>query len=409
MSAATALAPSLKLRSVEGTIAWFAAGILLIGAVLWADHPPAIEMTDFSVTYIGARMVYEGRGAKLYDLAEQQSTKAALFTHAQPLIFEHPPFEALLLAPLGRLDYKTAYLIWGLLNVAVWLYLPYLLRPYAPSPRSDLAYLALWMSFPPLGIALYQGQSSLLLLLVFALAFICLKRGKEFRAGLWLGLGLFKFQFVLPLILIFLLRRKWKVFGGFAVAATALAVLSFVAAGLAGIMDYVRLMLNVAGHAHNFSYGKATDMATLQAFSNTVLGSFLSAPVIHFIVAVASAIMIVLAARQFQNGTPGAWFDRFFAVSIVVSLATGIHMFAHDISPLALSAFLVLPYLAASSARGWSLVIRVCIVLFWLPPLYFVAIARHELYLLFPLIAVLATAIAQIRLSHRPVLVRNVP
>ena len=409
MSAATALAPSVKLRSVEGTIAWFAAGILLIGAVLWADHPPAIEMTDFSVTYIGARMVYEGRGAKLYDLAEQQKTKHALFTRAQPLIFEHPPFEALLLAPFGALKYKTAYLIWGLLNVAVWLYLPYLLRPYAPSPQNDLAYLALWLLFPPLGIALYQGQSSLLLLLVFALAFISLKRGNQFRAGLWLGLGLFKFQFVLPLILIFLLRRKWKVFGGFAVVASALAVLSFVAVGFTGITDYVRLMLNVAGHAHNFSYGKASDMATLQAFSNTVLGSFLSAPVIHFIVAAGSAAMIVLAARKFRTDTNEPAFDQFFALSIVVALATGIHMFAHDMSPLALSAFLVMPCLAGSSHRGWSVVTWICIVLFWLPPLYLIAIGRHALYLLFPLLALLAIALAQTRESHRPAVVRGVP
>ena len=120
MSTTVGIGPIARVRSVELAIAWFAAAIVLFGAVLWAHHSTSIEMTDFSVTYIGARIVHEGRGSKLYDLAEQQQTKASLLTRAQPLIFEHPPFEALLLAPLGGLQYKAAYLSWGLLNVLVW-------------------------------------------------------------------------------------------------------------------------------------------------------------------------------------------------------------------------------------------------------------------------------------------------
>src|SRR6185369_8384454 len=161
----------------------------------------------------------------------------------------------------------------------------YLLRPYAPWPHSDLTYLVLWLLFPPLGIALYQGQSSLLLLLVFALAFVRLKQGREFTAGVWLGLGLFKFQFAIPLALIFLVRRKWNVIRGFMASAAALALLSFVAVGWQGLVGYVRLLLDVAGHPHDLSYGAAKDMATLQSFSNAVLGGLLTPAAIHFTVA----------------------------------------------------------------------------------------------------------------------------
>jgi hypothetical protein len=405
MSTAVGIGPVTRFRSVELAIAWFAAAVVLFGAVLWVDHSASIEMTDFSVTYIGARIVHEGRGSKLYDLAEQQQTKASLFTRAQPLIFEHPPFEALLLAPLGGLPYKTAYLIFGLLNAAVWLYLPYLLRPYAPSPHNEIAYLALWLLFPPLGIALYQGQSSLLLLLVFALAFVCLKQGHEFRAGLWLGLGLFKFQFAIPLALIFLLRRKWNFLGGFAASATALGILSFVAVGWQGMVGYVRLLLNVAGHPHNFSYGKASDMATLQAFCNVILGKVLNPATIHFIVAGVSVALLVLAARQWPRAEVShAGFDLFFATSIVVALVTGIHMFAHDLSPLALAIFLVLPHLNYH-ARWWRAVCLGCVALLWIPPVYFVVIARHELYLLF--LVLLSFIAAQVGLSRMSTLYQN--
>jgi len=167
----------------ENALALFGSAVLLVFVVFLADRPPTMEEADFSITYIGSRMVYLGMGPKLYDLAEQQRLKRLLVPNSLPLIYEHPPFEALLLAPLGALPYKTAYLIWGLINVAIWLMLPTLLRPYAPAPRDDLGYLVLWLLFAPLGVALFDGQSSLLLLLVYSSTFIQLRRGRDFRGA----------------------------------------------------------------------------------------------------------------------------------------------------------------------------------------------------------------------------------
>src|SRR5260370_24338733 len=177
-------------------------------------------------------MVYLGLGPKLLDLAEQQKLKRVLLPDAEPLIYEHPPFEALLLAPLGALPYKPACLIWGLINVAIWLMLTYLLRPYAPAPRDDLGYLALWLLFAPLGVALFEGQSSLLLVLLYVIAFIQLRSCRDFRAGAILGLALFKFQFVVPLAVIFLLQRQWRFMKVVFTIGTALGALSLVAAVL---------------------------------------------------------------------------------------------------------------------------------------------------------------------------------
>src|SRR5205085_1828607 len=147
-----------------------------------------VEKTDFSVTYIGAYILHHGNAPLLYDLGEQVRLRKTLYTRAEPLIFEHPPFEALILSPLAALPYRTAYLVWGLFNVAILLVLPYLIRPFAPFPKDMLGYLALWFLFAPLGVALYQGQSSIFLLLLYTLTFIGLKQGNDFRAGLLLGL-----------------------------------------------------------------------------------------------------------------------------------------------------------------------------------------------------------------------------
>jgi hypothetical protein len=98
--------------------------------------------------------------------------------------------------------------------------------------------------------------------LLFTTTFIELKHKNELRAGLWLGLGLFKFPFVLPFVLILLLRRKWRFVAGFSLMATLLAILSVVAVGRQGIVSYLRLLANIISHPANISLGSATDMAS---------------------------------------------------------------------------------------------------------------------------------------------------
>jgi hypothetical protein len=379
---------SPKRIEFENIVALFGCAILLISAVFWADRPPTMEKTDFSVTYIGSRMVYLGQGSKLYDLAEQRKLKQSLLKDAEPLIYEHPPFEALLLAPLGALPYKTAYLLWGLINVAVWLSLTRVLRPYAPVPRDELVYLALWLLFAPLGVALFQGQSSIFLLLVYVLTFIALKRGDDFRAGAILGLGLFKFQFILPFALIFLLRRQWRFMKGFVATAAGLGVLSLIAVGWRGIWSYIDLLKNVASHPDSLTYGAAGDMGTVQGFMHAVLGKVLGASAVSLLVAVISLALIGWSAwrwREPDHGQRqrGRTFDLMFAASVPVALVTGFHMFTHDLSPLLLAMLLVAAHFPGRDRPTLRWTLAAAMTLFWIPFLHFALLAWHCAYLWF--------------------------
>jgi hypothetical protein len=375
----------------ENIVALLGFAVLLVSVVFLADRPPINERTDFSVTYIGSRMVYLGLGPKLYDLAEQQKLKRLLLPDAQPLIYEHPPFEALFLAPLGALPYKTAYLIWGLINAAIWLLLPYLLRPYAPAPRDGLGYLALWLLFAPLGVTLFEGQSSLLLLLLYSIAFIQLRSGRDFRAGAIFGLALFKFQFVIPFALIFLLQRKWRFMKGFLATATALGVLSLVAVGWRGIISYIDLLLGIAAHPNNSSYGAVIGMATVQGFVHALLGDALGHTAVSVIVAGVSIFLILWIAWRWRKANLAAdprTFDLMFAAAIVVALVTGFHMFTPDLSPLMLAMLLVAAHFPERSQSLLRLILGTTLVMFWMPPLFFVLLAWHCVYLWFPVLMV---------------------
>ena len=389
----------------ERALLLFGGLVLLCGAVLWADHGANVEKTDFSMTYVGARIVYEGQGARLYDLQKQASLRASLYTRAEGLLFEHPPFEALFLSPLAALPYKTAYLLWGLINAAIWLVLPGLLRPYAPVPRDDLAYFILWFLFAPLGLALYQGQSSLILLLLYTLSFISLKRGQEMRGGILLGLGLFKFQFVLPFAIIFLFRRKWRFLSGFALSAMALGLFSLWAVGWQGILSYVHLLLNIAGHPDDSSYGKAIGMATVQGFTYTILGTVLGSRVIGWVVAAISFSMLAFAARRWRpakNPRSDVAFDLEFAAALVISLVTGFHMFLHDLSPLLLGMFLIAAHVPGRARLALRAVLGIMLAVLWIPPLQLALVAWHRVSLMFPVLMILAFAALRLATPEEP-------
>jgi hypothetical protein len=380
---------------IEKCIFLLGAAVLLAGAVAWTARSPLAERTDFSLTYLGARMVHEDHGEKLYDLSEQEKLRKSLFKNPNPTVFEHPPFEALVLAPLSRLSYRTAYLVSGLVNTWIWLLVAYIFRPYAPVPRSDLGYFALWLWFAPLGIALYQGQSSLLIMLFYCLTFVSLKQGREFRAGLWQGLALLKFQFAIPFALIFFFRRKWRFIAGFVTTAAAVGVLSLVAVGFEGVWSYFRLLLTAAGSPNQTLLGSAVEMATLQGFVHALLGKEFTAGTISLIVGCSSGFLILSTAwvwkRQEQSG-PAHRFDLMFAAAIVVSLVTGAHMFTHDLSPLMLSTLLVVAHFPPRNKPQLRALLGATLAIFWILPLYFALIAWHCMYLFFPILMVFAVA-----------------
>jgi hypothetical protein len=382
-------------RSLDVYLALAGAVVLLVAAVVGASRSQNTEKTDFSVTYIGAYILHTGNAAHLYDLDEQVRLRKTLYTRAEPLIFEHPPFEALLLSPLAALPYRSAYLAWGLMNVVVLLVLPYLLRPYAPVPQDTLGYLALFFLFAPLGVALYQGQSSLFLLLLYSLCFICMKRGDDVMAGVFLGLGLFKFQFVLPFALIFLLRRKGRFLAGFSASAAALGGLSLTAVGYRGILSYVQLLMKIATHPENATYGSAKGMATVQGFVHAVLRHTVPGRVQTAIVGAASLALVAGVAHLWNRAAgkdPAAAFDLYFSAAVVVSLMTGFHMFAHDLSPLLLALLLVTAHFPAPGRMPLRVALGTTLGIFWAPPVHFLLLAGHCAYLLFPVLLIFTVA-----------------
>ena len=210
--------------------------------------------------------------------------------------------------------------------------------------------------------------------------------------------ALFKFQFVIPMVLIFLFLGKWKVIRGFLGMASVLGILSFVAVGWAGLANYVHLLTAIASQPDNSSFGAAVDMATVQGFVHAVLGRVLNHVTVSLIVSLISGLLIVSTAWQWKRATHSGLDkadDVMFGAAIIVSLVTGLHMFTHDLSPLILAMLVVLPNVVES--RGTlPRVLTGCLILLWIPPLYFALLASHHIYLLFPLLLFLKVGLMKI-------------
>ena len=358
---------------------------------------------DFACFYSGGLIIREGNASRLYDLGEQARIERQRLNRRNFLIDNHPPFEALLFAELARLSYVKAYVLWGAINVLLWMFSQYLLWRHTPISRHSHFCFLLCFLFFPFWFALIIGHTTVLLLFLFTLTFVSLQRGQDFRAGVFLGLGLFKFPIVLPFALICLLRSRWKLMAGFAAAASLLGGLSFIAVGPTGMRSYVNLLIDIINNPNKPAYISMRawkQMPTLRGFFAAFLTGRLVPLQIGVLVAVTAALISFMAWRwRQQDRRPGGnSLALMFAAALTVSVVTAPHLYIYDLT------LMLLPMLLVIGSSQWSedsiqrrALIAVMVILY-IPPVYLLLLRWHAMYLLAP--ALVAFALAAISLAR---------
>src|SRR5262249_14054814 len=155
-----------------------------------SQHLRNVPTYDFLAFYAAGRIVNEFGPSKLYDLEIQREIHRCIepLTDRRPLwAYLNPPFVALLLAPLARLPYQSAYRLLLPINLALFIG-AILIATRGYSKEMRLACLLGGLPTVPAYYAFYNGQLVCLLLLLFALLIRDLRDGRDRRAGIWLGL-----------------------------------------------------------------------------------------------------------------------------------------------------------------------------------------------------------------------------
>jgi hypothetical protein len=235
-----------QLQSRRRISVFFIACMLWLNFLFFIDYREATKKgyTDFSVFYTAGTILRQGLGHQLYDrqvqLRVQQDFAGSHPFIRGPLPYIHPPFEAVIFVPLSFLSYRNAFLIWDLASIVMLFGVAAQLRPLASMlyPIPNWKFVLGSLAFFPIFMCLLQGQDSILQLLVFSLAFRALQRNSDLLSGCWLALGSFKFQFTIPIILLFLFWKRRRFVLGFAALALLLVMLSLGLVGTKSLLGY---------------------------------------------------------------------------------------------------------------------------------------------------------------------------
>jgi hypothetical protein len=307
-------------------------------------------LTDFSVLYTAGTILRLGLGHQLYDRQLQYEVQEAFTGHVGfrrgPLPYIHPPFEGLIFWPLSRLTYRNALLVWDAMSMLMLIGTAMILR----SCVDGLAGFAPWkfivcaLAFFPVVMCLLQGQDSILLLLCCSLALRALKKGSDVSAGFWLALGSFKFQFTVPIVLLFFLWRRRRLALGFLPTALVLVLVSLRISGFRSLVEYPQFALRVV-ETHALGGVPLSLLPNLHGLVLGWNGSIARWPAVAIALAISGLLLAFAAAKgRSADVLPEDDFDLQFSLGVVVAVLVAWQTNIHDLCLLTLPLVLLLGY-----------------------------------------------------------------
>jgi Glycosyltransferase family 87 len=357
--------------------------VILLGVQLatWTFFLPIALSghADFRQLYAAGFMLRSGYRHNLYDYRVQKSIEDSIVSpESNALPFNHLAYESLLFAPLSYMPYRPAYLTFLALNVSLLIVTLRILRFVF-----GLHGYAFWLGicFFPIPVALMQGQDSIILLALFSAAFFKLSQGKEISAGVLIGLGLFKFQLVLPIALLLLCWKRWHFFIGLMASATATIVVSILLVGWHQIELYAGSLIAMSTGLNSESgrvmYGiSPADMPNLRGLVYGLTNGHLSGSAQQVIILVVSLVVLGSVATMAKPRTG----SEALLVSIPTGAIVSYHLLAHDWSILLIPLFTVVNDVHGDNGSLRGIFWREAIVLtMFLVPLL-LAIGRNYFY-----------------------------
>ncbi len=334
-------------------------------------------------------MLLDGHGHQLYD-ADLQRQYQAHYAGGVGTLYIHPPFEAVLYLVVAWLPLLRAYRLWSILNLLFLAVGAQLIAKRVLAPWDWRILFAASLTFVPLLLSLLQGQDSVLLLLVVILAFTAFREERAFAAGCWLGLGLFKFQIVLPVALVLILmaerKRRSQFATGFSLVALTLVGISAAISGWSAFV-YPRFLLHLQTQPSTGIAPQA--MANFRGLAYLLFHRAQSswALGLMFILSAGGLVKTLTVWRNAQIASPADTpastryeHDFAFANTVLFALLASYYLNPHDLSLLLLPISLLLRRTLPQNperpcSTNW-IALGLLGILF-LPPLHLLALRAH--------------------------------
>jgi hypothetical protein len=378
----------MKIFNGKSVLVLFLLGFVALHTlILWRVHDSILRgYGDFASFYTAGKILQRGQGARLYERTLQwkiqQEFAPTVTIRSGPLPYIRPAFEALLFLPLANFGYPVGYALWTAVKLLALFTIPFVV-PVETGGAKPMRYAALeilaCLAFFPIAFDLIQGQDSILLLLLLALAFTSLQRGAEGRAGVFLGLGLFKFHLVIPIFCIFLLRRKTRIIRGFLATAVILLLLSGLLVGWSGMLAYPRYLWDLNRNPGLLGI-KSRSMPNLRGLISPLLPLGAIPTTVHWMLVIVVLLGIVITAKLWRVDRESRALAAGFSLSVVTTILTSYYANSYDLTLLMLPVLILgRRFVQASEIDGAPrLLFLVATAALMFSPLYWVLVLRFD-------------------------------
>ena len=327
----------MRILACVAIVLWIAA---LAAAVNLLSKPRATlaDYRDFAAYYVQALAVRKGIDPYKGDL-ETVYTEAGHPLGDADMGTNHlgdTPIWALSLEPLTLLSFKTAYWTWQVLNIlalAGALFL--LIRELGPPGVDGWGVAALMVLYPPVWLSISFGRGEMILLLLFVLALIAMKRRRNAVLGVTLAIAALLRAYPLGMLGYLIARRNWSACAYMVGGCLAGGALTLAMLGTGPISSFVNMTTLLPGKP---ALGQL--MGLLNHPSNLNLGWFVRFMVQHSIGARAwapaagFAVELILAAISFaavarlESDAYGCGFSLWVALITLLSPVAWPHFLA---------------------------------------------------------------------------------
>ncbi|MCK9375637.1 MAG: DUF2029 domain-containing protein [Syntrophobacterales bacterium] len=250
------------------------------------------EIGDFSKFYMSARYFWEGKDIyapvplstfrnphdeifnklKLLPLDKLKSARKNLHPNL------NPPFQTLLMSPLGLIGYEKAFWIYSFLSITMGLVALVLISRELATTKHDLpvllGYLIVILCYFPSWVSIVFGQFSFILLLLITLGWLAARSGKDKMAGIYLGLAMSLKIFMGLFLIFFLIRRRWRLLSWFVSIFIILSLLPLLIMGIDTYKDYLSILSGITWYATSWN-------ASFMGFFTRLFGGSENLPLIN--------------------------------------------------------------------------------------------------------------------------------
>lgn len=336
--------------------------------------------SDFISFYAAAKILQSGAGDMLYDLGLQYEIQRQYAPNvkirAGALPYVRPSFEAWIFAPFASLSYQTAFLVWNSLSIALLIVVAITAKFQVPGlgKAPPILLVLSTLSYFPVFITVLQGQDSVLLFVIYFLAYMALRARKELWGGLIFGFGMLKFPLVVPFLVPFVVARRLRILAGFCITSLLLMVFSAFTTGLRSLSSYPAYLLSIDKLARGINDPR--DMPNLRGIVSVILGSHVSSITLKVVIVTVSLCLLAWLATKNRFFVPSEsrLFSLAFALDSIVTILVSYHAHVFDLVLLllflAIGSGVLLSSHELTSLSRQLLSTAVGLVLF--SPLYFV-------------------------------------